>query len=205
MGGQIDYRLVTAHLDCGMWWRYPNEEESFNEIIGKPKERVSSYFMTDFQNFLDEEMLLNHFETLWDVSEIRHEQEYIFDLCLTVPSILIELIRYDEAEEMIAHCKKFNGGKRILLHAELELMQASIFVFKGNTQRSRTTQKTHHEILGLLNSARKTFERFDIPEGEAETYYVEALLHINQFKLLCGFETDPSVSPDEIRMTHHTS
>ena len=111
-----------------MWWRYPNEEECFNEIIGKPKERVSSYFMTDFQNFLDEEMLLNHFESIWDL-----EKEYIFDLCLTVPSILIELLRYDEAEEMIVHCKKFNGGKRILLHARLELMQASIFVFKGNT------------------------------------------------------------------------
>ena len=133
MGGQIDYRLVTAHLDCGMWWRYPNEEECFNEIIGKPKERVSSYFMTDFQNFLDEEMLLNHFESIWDLEKTSHEQEYIFDLCLTVPSILIELLRYDEAEEMIVHCKKFNGGKRILLHARLELMQASIFVFKGNT------------------------------------------------------------------------
>jgi hypothetical protein len=28
--GAIDYRLVSAHLDCGMWWRYPNEEESFD-------------------------------------------------------------------------------------------------------------------------------------------------------------------------------
>lgn len=78
-------------------------------------------------------MLLNHFEFIWDLEKTSHEQEYIFDLCLTVPSILIELLRYDEAEEMIVHCKKFNGGKSILLHARLELMQASIFVFKGNT------------------------------------------------------------------------
>jgi len=27
---RLDYRLVSAHLDCGMWWRYPNEEENFD-------------------------------------------------------------------------------------------------------------------------------------------------------------------------------
>ena len=35
--GELDYRLVTAHLDCGMWWRYPNEEESFDEEIKLPE------------------------------------------------------------------------------------------------------------------------------------------------------------------------
>jgi hypothetical protein len=72
-GGQIDYRLVTAHLDCGMWWRYPNEEESFNEIIEKPKERVSRYLLTDFQHFLDEGMLIQHFSSIWDVEKTSHE------------------------------------------------------------------------------------------------------------------------------------
>lgn len=32
-GNYIDYRLVTAHLGCGMWWRYPNVEELFNKEI----------------------------------------------------------------------------------------------------------------------------------------------------------------------------
>ena len=73
MGCQIDYKLVTAHLNCGMWWRYPNEEESFNEEIGKPKERVSLYFLNDFQHLLNEKLLTSHFETIWDVEKTSHE------------------------------------------------------------------------------------------------------------------------------------
>ena len=84
-----------------MWWRYPNEEESFNDEIQNPKERVSLYFLNDFQHLLNEKLLKNNFNNIWDVDKTSHEQEYIFDLCLTVPSILIELMRYDEAEELI--------------------------------------------------------------------------------------------------------
>ena len=31
--GDFVYRLVSAHLDRGMWWRHPTEEEFFDEEI----------------------------------------------------------------------------------------------------------------------------------------------------------------------------
>lgn len=58
-------------------------------------------------------------------------------------------------------------------------MQASIFVFKGNTQNAKVTERSYQDILNLLHGARKTFGDFELPEGEAETYYVEGLLLIN--------------------------
>ena len=97
-------------------------------------------------------------------------------MCLTVPSILIELMRYDEAEELIEQCMKFNSGKRMLLHARLELMHASILVFKCSSQRQKQRDP---KISELLKNARDTFEHFEQPEGAAETYYVEALFLIN--------------------------
>lgn len=63
--GAADYRLVTAHLDCGMWWRYPNEEESFDEEIALAEQRFSQFYLTNFRYLLDETMLLMNFKELW--------------------------------------------------------------------------------------------------------------------------------------------
>lgn len=72
-GNYIDYRLVTAHLGCGMWWRYPNEEELFNEKISQPKERVLHYFLNDFKHLLNEKLLSKNFQTIWDTDKTSHE------------------------------------------------------------------------------------------------------------------------------------
>lgn len=129
--GAVDYRLVTAHLDCGMWWRYPNEEESFDEEIESADQRFSLFYLTNFKYLLDEELLLRNFPDIWS-ENLSHQSEYIFDLCLTVPSILVQMSRYQEAVEIIKHCRQFSSHKTILLHGYLDLMLASIYVYNNS-------------------------------------------------------------------------
>jgi hypothetical protein len=86
---------------------------------------------------LEEDFLLENFPEIWNVEKVSQESEYIFDLCQTLPSILIELNRFDEAEEIISHCQKFNNGKGLLLHGILDLMSASITVYKESLSQNR--------------------------------------------------------------------
>lgn len=104
----LDYRLVSAHLDCGMWWRYPNEEEDFDQVIELAEQRFASFYLTNFKFLLDDEMLTQNFPSIWS-GTYSHESEYITDLCLTVPSILVQLGRFDEAIELIKQCRLFGG------------------------------------------------------------------------------------------------
>jgi hypothetical protein len=114
-----------------MWWRYPNEEESFDELIKKPKERFQNCFLSNFKFLLQEDMLLQHFPSIWDVSnQHSSESEYMYDLCITVPSILIELFRYEEAVQLLVMFKSFYNDK---LNGTLNLMHASILVYIGST------------------------------------------------------------------------
>lgn len=98
--GAVDYRLVGAHLDCGMWYRYPNEEEFFDEEIDLAEQRFTHFYLTNFKHLLDEELLKQNFPDIWS-DKLTQESEYIYDLCVTVPSILVQLGRYEEAIEVI--------------------------------------------------------------------------------------------------------
>jgi len=51
-GGEVDHRLVTAHLDVGMWWRYTDEEYQLT-IDDHAEERFSSYYLTNFKSLLN--------------------------------------------------------------------------------------------------------------------------------------------------------
>jgi hypothetical protein len=91
--GELDHRLVTAHLDIGMWWRYTDEEYQLT-ICGHAEERFSSYYLTNFKSLLSQELLESNFPNIWRIDKLSQESEYIFDLCLCVPSILAELNRF---------------------------------------------------------------------------------------------------------------
>jgi hypothetical protein len=52
--GAIDYRLVTAHLDSGMWWRYPNDGPFFNKEIDLAEQRFQLYHLGNFKYILHE-------------------------------------------------------------------------------------------------------------------------------------------------------
>jgi hypothetical protein len=104
--GEIDHRLVTAHLDIGMWWRYTDEEYHLT-ISDHAEERFSSYYLTNFKSLLNQEVLESNFTNIWSIDKLSQESEFIFDLCLCVPSILAELNRFQEALEVIKVCRKF--------------------------------------------------------------------------------------------------
>ena len=102
------------------------------------------------------------------------------DLIFTVSSILVELNRFEEAEELINYSNEFSGQEKILLNGRLELMLASILVFIGkDTENAEQTEKTHNKIIDLLKSARDIFDHFEWPERVAETLYIEALQLVN--------------------------
>ena len=92
-GGEVDHKLVTAHLGCGMWWRYTDEEYQLT-IDDQAEERFSSYYLTNFKSLLNQEMLESNFKNIWSIEKLSQESEFIFDLCLCVPSILAELNRF---------------------------------------------------------------------------------------------------------------
>lgn len=52
-GGEIERKLVTAHLNCGMWWRHPNDEYIQDQSIKLVEERFSSYYLANFKSLLD--------------------------------------------------------------------------------------------------------------------------------------------------------
>jgi hypothetical protein len=98
---------------------------------------------------LNFDLLSDCFPALWS-DTLTNEQEYIFDMCLTVPSILVQLNRLDEAIELIKQCKQFGGqDKPLLLHGYLDLMLASIYT-NYNLETTGTTER-------LLKNARETF------------------------------------------------
>jgi len=74
-------------------------------------------------------MLESNFTNIWSIDKLSQESEFIFDLCLCVPSILAELNRFQEALEVIEVCRKFGGTRRLLLHGYLDLMNASIQIY----------------------------------------------------------------------------
>ena len=124
-----DMRLVTAHLDCGMWWR-PTEELFQGLAMDHPELRFTQYHLTNFRHLLNFDLLGHIFPDLWS-DKITPEQEHIFDLCVTVPSILVILNRFDEAVELIVQCRNLGGirDKPLLIHGYLDLMLSSIYVF----------------------------------------------------------------------------
>lgn len=78
-------------------------------------------------------MLFEHFPGIWDaLNQHSSESEYMYDLCITVPSILIELFRYEEAVQLLVMFKSFPNDK---LYGTLNLMHASILVYMGSTNQ----------------------------------------------------------------------
>jgi hypothetical protein len=77
-------------------------------VIELAEQRFASFYLTNFKFLLDDEMLTQNFPSIWS-GTYSHESEYITDLCLTVPSILVQLGRFDEAIELIKQCRLFGG------------------------------------------------------------------------------------------------
>lgn len=67
----------------------------------------------------------------------------------------------------------------MLLHGYLDLMLASILVFKLQSDHKDIITL---DVIKLLDKARETFISFEHTEGQAETSYVEAMLKISCYK-----------------------
>jgi hypothetical protein len=132
-----------------MWYRYPNEEEFFDEEIDLAEQRFTHFYLTNFKHLLDEELLKQNFPDIWS-DKLTQESEYIYDLCVTVPSILVQLGRYEEAIEVIQQCRTFGSPKKLFMHGYLDLMLASIYVFNNSNKPCK-------EIKQLLENARSIF------------------------------------------------
>lgn len=77
---------------------------------------------------------------------------------MTLPSILLELNRLDEAEEIIIMCKKIGGKHKLLLHGYLALMHAS----KHLSEKAKVNEE---EIKLWLKEAHAVFEQYSHAEG----------------------------------------
>lgn len=73
-------------------------------------------------------------------------------MCLTVPSILVQLNRYEEAVELINNCRGMikRSSEKLLLSGYLDLMLASIYVYNNSKVK-------YGDVESLILKAKETF------------------------------------------------
>jgi hypothetical protein len=83
---------------------------------------------SNFIDILDHVKLMKYFDMNGE-KEYDFERACIIKMTMAVPSILVELDRVDEAINLIEACSKIGlGGPRLWMHAQLDLMRASLMI-----------------------------------------------------------------------------
>jgi len=120
---------VNAHLDSGMWYRY--KEDDFPDTISAPENRFMQNEL-NYKTLLDSILLNENFPNICDPDSDTYclESDFIIDMCCTVPSILIELNKFDEAKKLMEQCRRIRPGEKITLHAMIELMCVSLKLYE---------------------------------------------------------------------------
>ena len=76
-GADVNHRLLSAQLNVGMWFRYPNEEVALNYCDRNSEDRFQLYYFTNFKALLDWDLLRDSYPRMWSSDKLSHEKEYI--------------------------------------------------------------------------------------------------------------------------------
>jgi len=102
--------------------------------------------------------------------------QYLDELCMNVPTILIMLSRFEEAINVLERCKKicseydlkFIKGKLLLMHASIKI---------------KSEDKSTYDLNSFLKHSEGIMRELEMDEGIAECYYLKALNCIKNFKI----------------------
>ena len=94
---EIEPELVSAHLDVGMWAHSSSQMQIENSV-----ERFNEYILCNVQHVFASEWLENNVGAIFSNEErFVRTRDQLADLFVTVPSVLVELERPREAEDLI--------------------------------------------------------------------------------------------------------
>ena len=172
---EIEPELVTAHLQVGMW-SCPNSTISMSH----PAERFTEYILGNITQILNSDWLVNKIcEIFNDEDKLVRVREQLVDLFVCVPSILIELRRAEEAQEIIATIKQLlaKTQKALSVAGALDLILASLAIHN----QERVDLVAAEQILSSAFAIyRKKPDNHH--EGLAEAFFLKGLIRSKQIE-----------------------
>ncbi|CDW81385.1 UNKNOWN [Stylonychia lemnae] len=173
---EIDLYCVSSEIDLGIWkdnlTNFPlSEQELEQNMVFNPEIKFNIY-EANLIGFLDAPLLKCHFQKLDYKTPFS---QYLDELSINIPSILIMMERLEEAKLCIQKTKE------IVNIFDLKFIKAKSLMVQSSIMLRQHCK--YHDVVLLLDQAEKIFLDLEFYDGAADAMFLKSvslILSINQ-------------------------